>query len=143
MKSVVNSSSTSTVERGPRCRKAKLSVPDKELGGIYATIRAIFKQYDKIASIITSYNTIEEVIFPYIVLDMNIFQLKVPTERDVWTHPQNSSLWTRVRTAQIRILYSLNLLCLSWTLCRRPKMMSAGLWPSPSWTTLEGAKMCR
>jgi hypothetical protein len=84
---IVNSSSTSTVQRGPRRRKTKLSVPDKELDGMYATICAIFKQYDKAASIIPSYNTIEEVIVPYIVLDMNTFQLKVSPERDIWTNP--------------------------------------------------------
>jgi hypothetical protein len=32
-------------------------------------------------------STIEDLILPYIVLEMNTFQLKVSTERDVWTNP--------------------------------------------------------
>jgi hypothetical protein len=80
-------SSTSMAETGPRGRKSRLTVPDKVLEDVCATVCAIFRQYDKAAILLPSYNTIEELILPYIVLDMNTFLFKVSMERDVWTNP--------------------------------------------------------
>jgi predicted RNA methylase len=87
MQAAFTPSSTSMMETGPRGRKSRLTVPDKVLEDVYATVCAIFRQYDKAAILLPSYNTIEELILPYIVLDMNSFLFKVSTERDVWTNP--------------------------------------------------------
>jgi DNA modification methylase len=84
---VFTPSSTSSAVTGLRGRKSRISVPDKALEDVYATVCAIFRQYDKAALLLPSYNTVEDLILPYIVLDMNTFQFKVSTERDVWTNP--------------------------------------------------------
>jgi DNA modification methylase len=84
---VFTPSSTSSAVTGPRGRKSKFSVPDKVLDDVYATVCAIFRQYDKAALLLPSYNTIEDLILPYIVLDMNTFQFKVSGDKDVWTNP--------------------------------------------------------
>ena len=84
---VFTPSSTSLAVTGLRGRKSRISVPDKVLKDVYATGCAIFKQYDKAALILPSYETVKDLIFPYIVLDMNTFQFKVSMERDFWTNP--------------------------------------------------------
>ena len=84
---VFTRSYTSLAVTGLRGRKSRISVPDKVQEDVYTTVCAIFRQYDKAALLLLSYNTIEDLIFPYIVLDMNTFQFKVSTERDVWTNP--------------------------------------------------------
>lgn len=76
-----------TAQRGRHARKSKHCVPDTELENVYAAVCAIFVQYNKAASVLRSYETIEKLILPYIVLDMNTFHFKVSTERDVWTSP--------------------------------------------------------
>jgi hypothetical protein len=40
----------------------------------------------KAALLLPSYNTIEDLILPYTILDMKTFQFKVSTERGVWTN---------------------------------------------------------
>jgi hypothetical protein len=72
---------------GLRGREVTISVPDKALEDVYATVCAIVRQYDEAALLLPSYKTIEDFILPYIVEDMNTFQFKVSTERDVWTNP--------------------------------------------------------
>jgi hypothetical protein len=84
---VFTRSSTSSAVTGLRGRNAGISVPDKALEDVYATVCAIFRQYDKAARLFLSYNTIEDHFLPYIVLDMNTLQFKVSLERDVWTNP--------------------------------------------------------
>ena len=80
---VLTPSSTSLAVSGLRGRKYRISVPKKVLKDVYATVCAIFRQYDKAALLIPSYNTTEDLILPYIVLDMKTFQFKASTERDV------------------------------------------------------------
>jgi hypothetical protein len=79
--------STSSAVTGLRGRNSRISVPGKALEDAYATVCAIFRKYDKAALLLPSYNTKEDLILPYIVIDMNTFQFKVSTEIDVWTNP--------------------------------------------------------
>jgi hypothetical protein len=86
-KEVITLSSTSSAVTGLRGIKSRISVPDKGLEDVYATVCAIFRQYDKAALLLPSYNTIEGFIPPFILLYMNKIQFKVLTLRDLWTSP--------------------------------------------------------
>jgi hypothetical protein len=85
---VLTPSSTSSAVTRLRGRKSRISVPDKALEDVYATICAIFRQHDKAALLLLSYNNIEDLVLPYIVLDMITFQFKVSAERDIWNNPE-------------------------------------------------------
>jgi hypothetical protein len=83
---VFTPSSTTSAVTGLRSRKSRISVPYKRLEDVNATVCAIFRQEDKAALLLPSYSTIEDLIISYRVLDMNMFQFKVSTERDLWTN---------------------------------------------------------
>ena len=83
---VFTPSSTSLAVTGLQGKKSGISKPDKVLKDAYATVCAIFRQYDKAALLLPFYNAIHDLILPYILLYINTFQFKVSTERDVWTN---------------------------------------------------------
>jgi hypothetical protein len=49
-------------------------LPEKALEDVYATVCAIFRNYGKAALLLLSYNTVEDLKLPYIVLYMNAFE---------------------------------------------------------------------
>jgi hypothetical protein len=61
---LITPSSTSSAVTGLRGQKSMINVPEKSLEDVYATVYAIFRQYDKAALLLPSYSTIEDLILP-------------------------------------------------------------------------------
>jgi 16S rRNA G966 N2-methylase RsmD len=71
---------------------------DINVGYIYAGVASVFTQYDAATSSLTRYDTVEELVLPFIKLDNNTFQFIVIPEKDEWTNHKEFKSFTQHST---------------------------------------------